>query len=119
MARAPKSDPEIDRLYQLPLAEFIGARNALSKAAGAGADAIRALQKPNVPAWAVNQLYWRQRKVYDALIARAEDLRATHLAAARGKGADLRGASRDHEQAVDAALRSTVSILTEDGQPVT
>src|SRR3954454_2778965 len=119
MARAPKSDPEIDRLYQLPLADFISARNALAKGAGAGAAEIRALQKPTVPAWAINQLYWRRRKVYDELIARAEDLRATHLAAARGKGADLRGASREHEQAVEAALKATLALLAEDGQPVT
>jgi len=117
MARASKPNSDIDQLYQLPLAEFVGARNALAKGAGEDAATIRALQKPNVAAWAVNQLYWRHRKVYDELIARAEDLRATHQAAARGKGADLRGASRDHEQAVEAALKATLSVLVDEGQP--
>ena len=117
MARAPKSDSPIDRLYQLPLAEFIAARNALAKETGA-AD-VKALQKPNLPAWAINQLYWRHRDVYDEVIGRAEDLRATHLATQHGKRADLRGASRDHEQAVDAALKATLSLLSEDGQPIT
>ena len=119
MARAPKTDPDIDRLFQLPLADFVSARNALAKGAGDGAAGIRALQKPNVPAWAVNQLFWRHRTVYDQLIARAEDLRATHQAASQGKRADLRGASRDHEQAVEAALKATLSLLADDGQPVT
>src|SRR5215207_3090079 len=117
MPRASKSDSQIDRLYQLPLGEFIAARNALAKETGA-AD-VKALQKPNLPAWAVNQLYWRHRDVYDEVIGRAEDLRATHLATQRGTRADLRGASRDHEQAVDAALKATLSLLTEDGQPTT
>ncbi|HZI44113.1 MAG TPA: hypothetical protein VFD53_02770, partial [Ilumatobacter sp.] len=35
---------------------------------------VRALQKPSVPAWAVNQLFWRSRPVYDELIARAEEI---------------------------------------------
>jgi hypothetical protein len=117
MARASKSDSGIDRLYQLPLSEFVAARNALAKEAG-DAD-IKTLQKPSLPAWAVNQLYWRHRGVYDDVTARAEDLRATHLATQRGKRADLRGASRDHEQAVDAALKATLALLEEDGQPVT
>ncbi len=117
MARAPKSDSPLDRLYQLPLSEFIAARNALAKET---ADAeIKALQKPSLPAWAVNQLYWRHRGVYDDVTARAEDLRATHVATQQGKRADLRGASRDHEQAVDAALKATLSLLGQDGHPIT
>jgi hypothetical protein len=117
MARAPKSDSGIDRLFQLPLSEFIAARNALAKEAGD--PQIKTLQKPSLPAWAVNQLYWRHRGVYDDVTARADDLRATHVATQRGKRADLRGASRDHEQAVDAALKATHALLEEEGQPIT
>src|SRR5262245_36577727 len=119
MARAPKSDSPVDRLYQLPLSEFVSARNALAKESGADAAGIRSLQKPSVPAWAVNQLYWQRRDVYDDLIARAQDLRATHDATLSGKRADLRGASRAHEDAVEAALKATLSVLAGDGQPVT
>ena len=119
MARAQKPESPLDRLYQVPLAEFVATRNALAKAAGADAPAIRALQKPSLPAWAVNQLYWRERDVYDALIGSAQDLRATHDATLSGTRADLRGASRAHEQAVDAALKATLALLAEDGQPVT
>jgi hypothetical protein len=117
MARAPKSDAQIDRLYQLPPGEFIAARNALAKETGD--PEIKALQKPSLPAWAVNQLYWRHRDVYDDVTARAADLRATHVATQRGKRADLRGASRDHEQAVDAALKATLSLLGQEGHPIT
>ena len=117
MARVSRSDSGVDRLYQLPLREFVAARNALAKETGD--PDIKTLQKPSLPAWAVNQLYWRQRSVYDEVTARADDLRATHLATQSGKRADLRGASRDHEQAVDAALKATLDLLEEEGQPVT
>jgi hypothetical protein len=62
------SAAEIDRLYQLPLGEFTPARNALAKELGKTDARIKNLQKPNVPAWAVNQLYWRERPLYDRLI---------------------------------------------------
>jgi hypothetical protein len=117
MARASNTDSAIDRLYRLPLSEFVAARNALAREAG-DSD-IKTLQKPSLPAWAVNQLYWRHRDVYDGVTARAEDLRATHVATQRGKRADLRGASRDHEEAVDAALKATLALLEEEGQPIT
>jgi hypothetical protein len=119
MARAQKSESPLDRLYQLPLSEFVTARNALAKESGADAAEVRSLQKPSLPAWAVNQLYWQRRDIYDDLIARAQDLRATHDATLGGKRADLRGASRSHEDAVDAALKATLGLLAEDGQPVT
>ena len=119
MERAPKPESSLDRLYQAPLGDFVAVRNALAKEAGKDGAAIRALQKPSLPAWAVNQLYWRRRDAYADLIAQAQDLRATHDATVSGKRADLRGASRAHEQAVDAALKATLAILAEDGQPVT
>jgi hypothetical protein len=119
MARAQKSDSPLDRLYQLPLSEFVSARNVLAKESGADGAEIRSLQKPSLPAWAVNQLYWQRRDVYDDLIERAQDLRATHDATLSGKRADLRGASRAHEDAVEAALKATLGLLSDDGQPVT
>ena len=115
----PSVDSEIDRLYQVPLAEFTAERNALSKRAGGQAAEIRALQKPTVPAWAVNQLYWKERRVYDELIERADDLRATHNATLRGRRTDLRGASRAHEEAFETALKTTLTLLGESGHAVT
>ena len=115
MARQDR-DAEIDALYQLPLAEFIPARNALAKHAGAD---VRRLQKPTLPAWAVNQLYWKDRRAYDELVTRARDLRATHDAALRGKPGDVRGASRAHEEAVESALARTLALLAASGEPIT
>jgi hypothetical protein len=48
---------ELDRLYSLPLDGFTAARNEIAKAAaGDEAKAIKALKKPSVGAWALNQL---------------------------------------------------------------
>jgi hypothetical protein len=113
------SAPEIDRLYQVPLGDFIAERNALAKRAGADGSEIRTLPKPTLPAWAVNQLYWRQPEIYGELIERADDLRATHQAVLRGQQADLRGASRSHEEAIDRAVKATLTLLAADGQPAT
>jgi hypothetical protein len=104
-------------LFQLPLDQFTAARNALAKRAGAKGSAIRELSKPPVAAWAVNQLYWRDRDVYDALIDASEELRRTHKAVLGGKSGDLRAAGRAHDQALDRAVKATTAILTGDGHP--
>ena len=111
-------ESEIDHLYQVPLGEFTAARNALARRAGPRAADVRALPKPTLAAWAINQLFWKNRAVYDALVERAADLRATHAAALRGKRTDLRGASRAHDESMDAALKATLSLLANSGQPV-
>ena len=110
---------EIARLYRLPLAEFTSARNALAKQSGAHASEIRALQKPPVAAWAINQLYWKDRDAYDRLVGASGDLRAAHAAVLGGKHGDVRSASKSHEEAIEAAIKATLGILTDAGQPVT
>jgi hypothetical protein len=116
----PKNlDAQVDRLYQLPLDEFTAARNALAKEAGKDGAAIKQLVKPPVAAWAVNQLYGNRRNDYDRLIDAAEAMRKAHKAVIEGKRGDLRSAGREHELAVETALKSTVELLKEREQPVT
>jgi hypothetical protein len=112
-------ESEIDRLFQLPLNEFTAARNALAKSAGKDGAGIRELGKPPLAAWAVNQLYWKDPDTYEALIAAASEMRQTHRAVIEGKRGDLRVAGREHDIAIDAALKSTLSILADSGNPVT
>ena len=118
-ARPAEIDAEIDKLFQLPPADFTAARNALAKGAGAQAPAIKALSKPPIAAWAVNQLYWKDSERYEALIHAANEMRKTHRAVIEGRKADLRSAGREHELALDAALKSTMALLKEAGQPAT
>ena len=115
----PSLDAEIDRLYQLPLDEFTGARNALAKTAGKRGAEIRGLRKPPAAAWAINQVFWRRRELYTALIDAARTMRAAHAAALAGKQADLRGAGRSHEAALQEVLEAALRILGEAGQPAT
>lgn len=121
MAKAPPAEreAEIDKLFQLPPADFTAARNALAKGAGAQAPAIKALTKPPIAAWAVNQLYWKDPERYEALIGAANEMRKTHRAVIEGRKADLRSAGREHELALDAAVKATMALLKNAGQPGT
>lgn len=112
-------DAEIDRIFQLPLDEFTVGRNALAKGAGKGGAAIKQLPKPPVAAWGVNQLYWRRRADYEALIEAAREMRRTHTSVIEGKRGDLRAAGRAHALALDAALKATLAIMKDAGQPAT
>ena len=112
-------DARIDQLYQLPLEEFTSARNALAKDAGADAARVRALTKPPIAAWAVNQLHWRDSDTWNALIEASENARRAHKAVLSGRGGDVRAATSVHEEAADAALKKTLALLADAGHPVT
>src|SRR5438105_15235149 len=90
---------DVDALFQLTLEKFTAARNTLAatlKEAGRDARAaeVKALPKPPLSAWVVNQLFWRHRKAFDALIDAGERFRkaqATQLRSApSARDADLR-----------------------------
>ena len=116
---APDVEAEIDRLYQLSPSDFTAARNALAKTAGARAGEIKALEKPTAAAWAVNQVYWRQRKLYDRLVMAAERLRATHAKRIGGHEADTAAAETAHRTAMTAAADAAREILKQAGDAAT
>ena len=96
----------IDELYRAPLHEFTASRNALAKSlSGDDAKRVRALAKPTVVPWAINQVYWHARRAYDALMKSGERLRRAQLAALAGKKADLREAGDAHRRAMADAAR--------------
>jgi DNA gyrase/topoisomerase IV subunit A len=108
-----KLDQEIDKLYQLPAKEFTPARNALAKAAGPEAGQVKALQKPSAPAWAINQLYWQSRDIYDALIKAAERLRTAHRGLLAGKAVDIQRAEADHRDKLRAAMQEVRRLIVD------
>lgn len=108
-------DDRIDALYQLPLEEFTPARNALAKDAGKGAPEVKRLEKPNAAAWAVNQLYWRERKLYDSLIAASGKLRAAYRQQLAGKSSDVKAALTAHRELVKKATQTARAILENAG----
>jgi hypothetical protein len=99
-------DGKIDRLYQLALDEFTAARNTLAKSlTGSDAAAVKKLVKPTVVPWAVNQVYWRARPVYDRVLKSGEKLRAAQIASLEGRKADVAAASDAHRRAIGDAVR--------------
>jgi hypothetical protein len=107
---------ETDRLYQVPRADFVRARHELAARAGPRGGAIRKLQKPSLPAWAVNQLYWQRRAVWDRLIDGAGRVRAAHQKRLSGKGGDVEAAEAAHRDAVRAAADEIRDLLHAAGE---
>lgn len=109
-------EQRIDALYGLPLEEFTPARNALArelKNDGAAADAerVRALAKPPLPVWAINQAARRDKVSVRRLLKAADALRAAQEKALAGKSAGLAAAQQGEREAVRALGRSAVTAL--------
>jgi hypothetical protein len=107
-------DAHIDR--RTTCATSDGGSHASRRVWQRGAD-IRRLQKPPLAAWAINQVYWKRRAAYDALIDASKALRAAHASILGGKRADLRAASNAHEEALETALKAALAILQDAGHP--
>src|SRR5881296_3604294 len=89
-------EDDVDALFKLPLAEFTGARNHLAaqlKREGRANDSnlVKALAKPSISAWAVNQLHWKHREAFDRLLATSQRFRQSQTAHTAGRIAALRG----------------------------
>ncbi len=111
----PALDDQIDQLYQLPLDEFTAARNALAKEAGPEASTIKQLEKPNTAAWAINQLFWQDRKLYDEVIDAATRRRDAYRQMLAGKNVDAATADADHRAAIRTAAQAARAILEKTG----
>ncbi len=109
-------DTDIDQLYQGPLDAFIDARNALAKATKVAA--VKALVKPSLPAWAVNQLHWHRRALVDRLVAASESVRTEHQRALAGEKASIAGAEQAHREVLREAVAAAKDVLTSGGHAV-
>jgi hypothetical protein len=111
---------EIDSLFKLPLSEFIGARNALAarlKQSGRGNDAsiVKALAKPSVSAWAVNQLYWNHRPAFERLITAGQRVQKIQVSGLSGKVADMRASMDARRESLLELSDLAASLLNEAG----
>jgi hypothetical protein len=113
---------EIDRLYGLPLDEFVSARGALAKELrGEGdreaAEAVTSLRKPTMGAWAINQVVRRRPSERDKLLAAGEKLRAAHEdVLAGGDAGALRDAMAAERKLAGALADAAEAIATETGK---
>jgi hypothetical protein len=111
---------DIDALYQGPLGEFTAGRNALEKRVKAeqgkeAGAAIKALEKPSVSAWAVNQLFWRHRADFDRLLRSGDDLRASQQKRMAGRDVDVNAAIDARREALSKLMGRAGAILEEGG----
>jgi hypothetical protein len=115
---------DLDALFALPLTEFTAARNALAtrlKKAGETGDAerIKALVKPSVAAWAVNQLFWKHRIAFDRLLDAGQRFRNAQTTQLAGKSADLRAPLEARRAALSELSTHAATILVEGGSAAT
>jgi hypothetical protein len=115
-----KLEDEVDALFKLPLADFIGARNDLAarlKRGGRANDAnlVKALAKPSVSAWAVNQLHWNHREEFDHLLAAGRRVRDAQTSRTAGNIADMRGLLETRSEALSHLSKLASSILYDAG----
>jgi hypothetical protein len=113
---AKEREKAIDALYQLPLDQFTARRNELAKelkTAGdeTGAGSVGKLRKPTLPAWAVNQLAHREKKLIKDLFAASDALRKAHSAG----GDALRDATRSRNGLISRLVDRAATILEEAG----
>jgi hypothetical protein len=111
---------EIDALFQLPLAEFTAARNALAsrlKKSGHAeqADAVKGLQKPPISAWAVNQLFWKHRGAFEKLLDAGQKFRTAQAAQLSGRSADIRGPLEARREALADLSKRAAQVLRDAG----
>jgi hypothetical protein len=105
-------DREVDALYAGPPSDFIAARDALAarlkkEGDASGASEVKALRRPTVPAWAINQLARTDAAGVAELLRAGDALRKAQRKAMSGGGS---GGFRE----AAAARRSIVSRLTDD-----
>jgi hypothetical protein len=103
---------ETDRLYGLPLEDFIAQRDALAKSLrGEGrraeADEVKAMRKPPAVVWAVNQVMRTQGKAARALAGAAD------RAAANPGDRDALAA---HAAALDELTKAAAGLLSGKGR---
>src|SRR5258708_29157937 len=112
----------VSRLYQVPLGEFVKARDALArelrdKGEADEAKRVAALRKPAATLWVANQLARAAPKEIDALIAATARARHAQAAATHGKGGDeLREAMREQREALQKLSRAAAAAALSAGR---
>jgi hypothetical protein len=115
-------EADVDRLYGVPLDEFVAERDRLAKRLNKDGDReagarVKALRKPTVGAWALNQAVRRRRAETAALLAVAERLReAQDALLSGGDPAELREATREERKLTSALADCAEAIASEAGK---
>jgi hypothetical protein len=114
-----------DDLFGLAPEAFVAARDDLARRLRRQGDPeaarqVKALRRPPLSAWAVNQLARGDEPALDRLLAAGERLRAAQQAAlAGGAAAELREAARAEREAVAGLVAAALARLGQVGHPAT
>jgi hypothetical protein len=113
-------EQEIERLYGLPHDEFVAERDKVAKQLKGDRDAaaaVKALRKPTVGAWALNQAVRRRRSETEALLETGERLRAAHeQLLSGGDPGQLRDAMRAERELTSKIADCAEAIASEAGK---
>ena len=109
-------DDEVDRLYGLPLDEFVGARDELAKQLRTDdrreeAEQVKALRKPPVAVWLVNQVARERELDVRRLLDAAEALRKAQAAGSE----EFAEARRDETHALERIAGAAREIARREG----
>jgi hypothetical protein len=126
-AHPPDEPPFVDStavlssLYQAPLADFVTRRTQLvSQLKRSGhkevAARIASAAKPSRAAYLVNQVFWRARAVYDAVLDAGTAARAAQQARLLGDlSTDLSEVIRERDVAIGAAIDQALTVARSEG----
>ena len=115
---------DVDRLFTLPLEEFTAARNELAKrlkqeGEAEAAEQVRALAKPSVAVWTVNQLARREPQAVRSLLNLASRLRSAQERSLKGERSadELRAAQAEERDVIRGLTQRAGDILREADRP--
>ena len=115
-------DQAADQLYGLPPGEFTAARDALVKRLRADkqrelAGEVKALRRPTLAAWALNQVVRNRREDVDELLAAGEQLReAQEQLVAGGDRSGFQQAAARERELVAKLARDAAALAAEAGE---
>ncbi|HEX6767151.1 MAG TPA: hypothetical protein VF103_16755 [Polyangiaceae bacterium] len=112
---ASKFESAQAELHRAPFAAFVAERKRLvdelaKEGDKAAAARLAKLPRPPISAWAVNQLYWKEKKAFEALFKTAERL--------RDPGADA-AETTAHRDAVTKLRTAAAKLLASGGKAAT
>lgn len=122
---APELEAELDRLFAAPFGDFVAQRDELSRGLRKdgdreAADQVKALRKPSLAVWAVNQLARKEPKDFRALLDAGARLREAQENVLAGESPEkLEGAAAAERELVDKLTEKARQLLESAGHPVT
>jgi chromosome segregation ATPase len=114
-------DDVADALYALDPDEFVSARDRAAKQLRSDGDAdaaraVKALRRPTVVAWAVNQLPRLHRAELDEFLETTEAVAAAQRKALAGRGDDLRPVGERRQRQLDDLVARAEAVVTTSGR---